>query len=507
MTDHLVSRIKAARRAGAPLILIPTPDQPAVMSRIVEGFAGNGATPPIIGWSPLAGFAALNPPAAPVLAKVEPPGEPGYPQPSADLATALLMAPRFDERTILILPHAGRAIEDGGLRAVAGMLALRDPYKATARTLVLLAPAEALPPELASDVLIFSDPKPDAGELSAMAGTLAGEYREDHTDAPAPDAETLTRAGLSLEGLNRFGAEQSIALSLVEHAGGIVTADLRERRRALVGQVPGLKMDRPVGTRADIGGLGGLMDFLEGIMTGSEAPRAIIRIEEIEKAIGGHGTDTSGTTTDQVGVLLAAMEDEGWTGNLLAGVPGAGKSLVSKTLAAMYDAEALTLDLGAAKGSLVGQSERQIRDAVRTIRALAGPRALFLASCNRMTAIPAELKRRFRLGTWYFDLPTAEERAAIWPIHVKAYGLDSRQPLPNDDGWTGADIRNACELAYRLRRPLIQAARYVLPVSQSDPAYIEQIRGAARGRWFSATTGDAYGADEQAAPAARRFQS
>ena len=39
------------------------------------------------------------------------------------------------------------------------------------------------------------------------------------------------------------------------------------------------------------------------------------------------------------------------------------------------------------------------------------------------TSLPPELRRRFTLGTFFFDLPLREERKAIWDIYFKNWNL------------------------------------------------------------------------------------
>ncbi len=46
---------------------------------------------------------------------------------------------------------------------------------------------------------------------------------------------------------------------------------------------------------------------------------------------------------------------------------------------------------------------------------------LFIATSNSIASLPPELRRRFTLGTFFFDLPTAEERETIWRIYLKKY--------------------------------------------------------------------------------------
>src|SRR5437764_8821505 len=92
-------------------------------------------------------------------------------------------------------------------------------------------------------------------------------------------------------------------------------------------------------------------------------------------------------------------------------------------------------------------------------------RMLFIATCNSISSLRPELRRRFTLGTFFFDLPTAEERDAIWRIYLKKFGVNGE--LPDDEGWTGAEIKECCRKAARLRISLHESASYIVPMSRS----------------------------------------
>jgi SpoVK/Ycf46/Vps4 family AAA+-type ATPase len=84
---------------------------------------------------------------------------------------------------------------------------------------------------------------------------------------------------------------------------------------------------------------------------------------------------------------------------------------------------------------------------------------MWIATCNRFASLTPELKRRFRFGTFFFDLPTSEERVLIWQLYCKKFNVSGE--LPNDTGWTGAEIRNCCTIAYRLKLSLREAAEFI----------------------------------------------
>jgi hypothetical protein len=129
-------------------------------------------------------------------------------------------------------------------------------------------------------------------------------------------------------------------------------------------------------------------------------------------------------------------------------------------------------------------------------------RMLFIATCNSIASLPPELRRRFTLGTFFFDLPTAEERETIWGIYLKKYGVSGE--LPNDEGWTGAEIKECCRKAHRLGITLAQAARYIVPVSRSAAEPIKALRQMASGKFISASTPGVYQYQEDPPPPRRR---
>src|SRR5256885_15006009 len=90
------------------------------------------------------------------------------------------------------------------------------------------------------------------------------------------------------------------------------------------------------------------------------------------------------------------------------------------------------------------------------IDAVSQGRSLWIATCNSITSLPPELRRRFTLGTFFFDLPSAEERRAIWNIYVNRWRLTGE--LPDDEGWTGAEIKECCRKAWRLTLSLRESA-------------------------------------------------
>jgi SpoVK/Ycf46/Vps4 family AAA+-type ATPase len=185
-------------------------------------------------------------------------------------------------------------------------------------------------------------------------------------------------------------------------------------------------------------------------------------------------------------------------------------------------------------GSLVGQSEANIRQALRTIDAMA-PAVCFIDECekafagisasgqtdsgvsarlfgsflswmndhesdvfvvataNRIEALPPEFSRAERFdGVFFLDLPDAQERRAIWQIYLRQFELDLSQALPDDQDWTGAEIKSCCRLAALLDVPLKAAAQNVVPVARTSSESVQRLRQWATGRCLSADHGGIY---------------
>ena len=150
----------------------------------------------------------------------------------------------------------------------------------------------------------------------------------------------------------------------------------------------------------------------------------------------------------------------------------------------------IRLDLGACKGSLVGQSENMIRSMLKVVTAIGSDNTLWIATCNQDVNLDSALLRRFPMK-WYFDLPDAAEREAIWFIWMKKFKI-ADQPTPRDSGWAGANIQKACEMAWRLDITLAKAAEYIVPVGQSAKEEIEKLRQRADGKYLSASSPGVY---------------
>ena len=485
---NLISQIKAARRVSVPIIAITTPDPAATIDAVCNAVVAKAEStdPAKIVWDIVSGMKPRNEEGKTAIANIME----GDDLTIGNPIIMLTLARKLPAKTLLFVHLANRWLVDAGV--VQAAWNLRDAFKQDHRTLILLGPAIELPAELGGDVVVLDEPLPDAAALAELVKeqfTAASEQDEDGKQTKLDDT-TLTRAVEAIQGLPAFQAEQVIAMSLSR--SGLNLPDLWERKRRQIEQTPGLKVHREQVKFSDIGGVEVIKSFLSRVSAGQARPNAIVFVDEIEKFLAGASGDTSGVSQDQLGTLLAYMQDQNAAGCIFVGPPGSAKSMVAKATGNEAGVPTIQLDLGGMKGSLIGQSEQHLRAALKVITAVSNGRSLWIATCNAIADLPPELRRRFTLGTFFFDLPVLAERAGIWKIWLAKYERAKNEKLPEDEGWTGAEIKQCCDLAYRLGCTLIDAAKFVVPVSRSAAEKLAALRKAAEGRFLSASRGGIY---------------
>lgn len=479
----MVQQFRAARRASTPLIAIRTPDQAATISLVTK----NLKSPIIVGWDICQGLFGVNDAGKTAVNTILSGGQAAMI--SSRPSDALSLAKKMPERSILFLKNAHNILFDPIARQ--GIWNLRDIFKEDKRTVVLLGPDFSFPPDLINDIVPIDEALPNMDELGA---TVLRCYEDAGIETP-PSPEMLEKAKDALIGLPAFPAEQVVAMSFTLEGSdgtgpGLDIESVWERKRRAIEDVPGLSVFRGTETFENIGGYGNIKRFLSLFLNGMEPPRLLVFVDEIEKAIGRGGKRGAGggdVERGMMGNLLSEMEDERYNGIILLGFPGCSKSLLAKAAGNEAQIPTIQFDMNGMKNSLVGESEANMRQALKVIRAMGQRRVFFIATCNSIEELPPELRRRFSAGTFFCDLPTQEERDLIWPIHRAAFKIPDTYERPKDDLWTGADIRNCCQNAYLLRTTLLESASYMAPFAVSQSELIETMRSEADGAYISAS--------------------
>ena len=478
----LTEKFKHARRAGVPLVAVGCPDAAATIRTVASSLF----EVPVISWDVARGCMAFNEQGEQALLVINSDNTAQNPLGLLDEAEKL------PAETMLFIHNAAKVTEAAGLPWIQGVWNLRDQYKADRRMLVMLGRSTTVPPELEGDVVTFDEELPGPDELETIVRELDEAACNGNGRQPCSEPD-IARAVEAVQGLAAFPAEQAVAMSL--RKGGIDLEFLWEVKRRMVEETPGLSVWRGTEKFEDIGGLANAKTYCSQLINGRRNYGAVVFIDEIEKLLAGatDGTgDSSGVSQGFLQVLLTYMQDHSVSGMIFVGHPGAGKSMLAKSIGAEAGIPTVELDTNAMKSSLVGSSEQAIRTAMKVVTAVSNDRPLFVATCNKIANLPPELRRRFKSGTFFFDLPDAEERETIWQYYLEQYELDAGQKRPVDEGWTGAEIRACCEGAWERNVSLLDAAEYVVPVAKADPDRITRLQQEAANRYISASYGGMY---------------
>ena len=489
--------LRAAKWVSTPLLVIRTADPTSAIQLIAHELFNPPETYPILRWDLVQGFKAVNEAGKPIAQNLTA-GESlqmvGPHDAREALATLHVHAYRKElpRGTIVFLANAHRYITDTDV--LQAIYNLRDCFPEENHTLVLLTvPGARVPVELSEHLLVLDEPLPTRQDMRKVLEDMIEDTRGQNAKMPQVTSTHLGHATDALMGLTIFSAQQTVAMSL--SLQGLNLDRLWSRKVQIIQQTPGLSVWKGGETFGDIAGVGNIKDFLGLIMERERPPGGIMFLDEFEKQLAGHGTDLSGVKTEMVGTLLSWMQDEEAEGLIFVGPPGTAKSATAKAAGNSIGIPTIAFDFGAMQGSLVGQSGQNLRTALQVVEAVTQSKPLVIATCNNITGLPSELRRRFTLGTFFFDLPNAAGRAPIWNLYQSKYGICG--DVPDDAEWSGADIKNCCYNASEMKISLERAAGYIVPVGISSRDQIRHLRLQASGKYIDAAKPGPYIFDDQ----------
>lgn len=388
-----------------------------------------------------------------------------------------------------------------------------------ARALVITAPVRCIPPELDKLAHLLEFPLPNTTELRAMLDTMIENNASGSGRIKVQaDEKTLEALVQAARGLTMSEAENAFARAMVDD-GQLTSNDI------------GVVLDE----KRQIVSKSGLLDF-------------VTKTLDLDSVGGLNNLKRWLSRRD--GSWLAEAEEFGLPapkGVLITGVPGCGKSLTAKAMAASWGLPLLRLDIGRIFSGLVGSSEQNLRTALATAEAVApcilwvdeiekgfsnttgsgdsGTTArvfgyfltwmqekkhpvFVVATANNIDSLPPEFMRKGRFDEIFFvDLPTAVERRAIWTIQLASNatpgnGLAAIDAAAVDalievsENYSGAEIEQAVIVAlyeaFAERRPttiadLTQAITNMIPLAVTQAEEVQTIRAWAEVRAVRAT--------------------
>jgi ATP-dependent 26S proteasome regulatory subunit len=379
---------------------------------------------------------------------------------------------------------------------------LRDAiasFKGTEKIIVLMSPYQEIPIELEKDVVVVDFPLPDLSELNQV---LTQHLEKNKTRRITTEVrEKLLKAALGLtkdEADKVYRKAHVKANKLTEEEVDIVLSEKKQLIRR-----------------------NGILEFIEE----DETIDAVGGLEELKKWL----KQRSDAFTERAREYGLPQPK----GMLILGVPGCGKSLIAKTTSRLWGLPLLRLDMGRVyDGSMVGRSEANLRNALKTAESVS-PTLLFIdeldkafaggtgsadsdggtssrifgsfltwmqektspvfvmATANRIERLPGEFLRKGRFDEIFFvDLPTPDEREAIFNIHLSKRRsditrFDLEQLAKVSDGFSGAEIEQAIVAAMYeafaqdrefTQLDIIAAIKSTLPLSRTMTEQVTALR-------------------------------
>ena len=372
----------------------------------------------------------------------------------------------FEKDTFLILKDVHNELNNPRVISLLKRIAENNLYNENYNaTIFILTEITVIPQELENYITVFDIPLPSTSEIL----NIIDEFIRDLDIFVEQDV--INDIALSFKGLNEFQIKQ--ILNLAYQDGGCIDAEdkllILKEKEQLIKKSGMLEIVNFSETIDDIGGLENLQDWL--------ARKAVI-FSNLDKAL-------------KFGVDVPK-------GIMIIGMPGCGKSLTAKATASLFEILLVRLDVGRLLGKYVGESEENMRKALKLSEAIspcvlwideiekafAGVGAdgggnevttrlfgqfltwmqekentvFIVATANDISKMPAEFLRKGRFDELFFvDLPNGEERRKILEIHLKKRKkwnkkIDSIALIKETVGFNGADleavVKDTIEMAF-----------------------------------------------------------
>ncbi|MDQ6894128.1 MAG: AAA family ATPase [Acidobacteriota bacterium] len=434
--------LAALFRSHNPIVLCETVEEKRFES-LVREVAGS-LNLPVSTWSAASGLSPCHP--------VDQPK-------TLDLAAALRLIQTGAPDGVWILKDPQAHLENP--TTLRTLRETAQAFEGSTRTLVLVGPSLPARPELDELGIRFEFALPGPEELRGLVRDTVRRL-ERQRPRSRPPLSPADEEGLAtdLQGLTLFEAERALARAIVED-DALSAADrpgIRESKKTLVES-------------------GGLLEFFP-------APLGL-------DSVGGLARLKKWVQSRRVGFLPppGARPIDPPRGLLILGVQGCGKSLAAKAVAASWGLPLLALDAGRLLAPYIGESERNLRDALKRVdrmspcvlwideiekafstsrssdtdggvskRLVASlltwmqertSRVFMIATANSVDELPPEMMRKGRFDEIFFvDLPSKEARAEIFALHLKQRGedparFDVDRLAAESKGFSGAEIEQA----------------------------------------------------------------
>ena len=393
----------------------------------------------------------------------------------------------------IVLRDIQDEIETPKVKSLLQMIAQRKLYDLDFElTIIINSSVNLVPKEIEKYVSFLEIPYPSDDEIK---GIITEHVKTNGYDAF--DEKAIDTLMPSLKGLTLFEIDRMLDMAM--SSGGTLKEEDKQmilrHKKQMVKKSGVLELVDSSEKIDSIGGLKTLKEYL------SKKSNVIKRIGEAIKA------------------NVAVPK-----GVFIVGMPGCGKSLCAKATAALFESPLLKLDMGSLMGKYQGESEKNLRQAIKIAEAAApcilwideiekaftgvgGSEVLtrmfgyflswlqekkssvyVIATANNAANLPPELKRKGRFDEIFcVKLPNDEERKKIFEVHLnkckKSVNISS-DLIKATEGFNGADIESVINEAVEdcfinektlTESVLLNFAKNTVSISKSCKKQIEDM--------------------------------
>lgn len=373
---------------------------------------------------------------------------------SLEEALKLVRKNGWQRHTYIVLKDVQEELKKPAILALLKRMATDSLEQAKYKMTVFLLGEEEdleIPLEIKHLVTVVEVALPNEDEIKA----LIKRFMEDNKQRPGQGL--IDEMAIYLRGLHEFQIKQILALAY-GNDGSLDKADLPliiQEKKQLIKKDGLLEV---IDSTEEIGNIGGLENLKAWLQRKGKV------FKDLDKAL-------------KFGVAIPK-------GIMIVGMPGCGKSLAAKATAGLFALPLVRLDVGRLLGKYVGESEKNMRQALKLAEAIS-PCVLWIdeiekafagvgsgssevttrlfgqfltwmqekdntvfivATANDISNMPPEFLRKGRFDEIFFvDLPNAEERQRIIKIHlekIKKYNsdIDLKCLGRATNGYNGADL-------------------------------------------------------------------
>ena len=385
-----------------------------------------------------------------------------------------------------------------------------------------------LPPEMSKQFVVCDYGLPNLREIDAAARNTVRRVVKANSPKPDDDAKKRKKAE---ELIKKFTYTEDEYMAFARALQGLTYQEVEVALSSSVHTHSSLNLQYLLATKKQIVSRSDILEF-------HSTPKSMDDIGGMDLAKEFFDDYKSAHTKEAQDFGVEPLK-----GILLVGIPGCGKSQLSKAIATNWNLPLLRMDIGRVMTGLVGGSESRMREAIQQVeavspcvlwideveKALSGTKSsnfsdggtmarvfgtlltameeglegvTIVATANDISALPPEFIRRFD-EVFFVDLPSSSEREAIFNIHLRLKGfgqvdVNMGELVAASKDYTGHEIEKGVKrgiaFAFQSSEKVLKTEHIVKALNDTKPLSftmgdkITDLRDKAHGRFRFASS-------------------